>query len=119
MKVPKITILLLVVSLISIAGCQNSSKKLSPSLSTIGLLRGDLQLCNTEQFGEVGFAQSCSYQTRENFNIAMSLLHSFEYVEAEKLFVRILDQDPECAMAYWGVAMCNFHPLWADRKSVV
>ena len=25
----------------------------------------------------------------------------------------MIDEDPECVMAYWGVAMCNFHPLWS------
>ncbi|HET9431520.1 MAG TPA: hypothetical protein VFO70_10115, partial [Chitinophagaceae bacterium] len=40
-------------------------------------------------------------------------LHSFEYDESEKIFAKVIDQSPDCAMAYWGVAMCNFHPLWA------
>jgi len=47
------------------------------------------------------------------FNQAMALLHSFEYDEAEKLFAGIITREPGCAMAYWGVAMSNFHPLWA------
>jgi hypothetical protein len=42
----------------------------------------------------------------------VKLLHSFEYDEAEKVFARIIDANPGCAMAYWGVAMSNFHPLW-------
>ena len=29
-----------------------------------------------------------------------------------KEFAKIIDKTPNCAMAYWGVAMCNFHPLW-------
>jgi tetratricopeptide (TPR) repeat protein len=44
----------------------------------------------------------------------VALLHSFEYDEAEKVFAKIIDEDPACAMAYWGVAMCNYHPLWAQ-----
>ncbi len=50
---------------------------------------------------------------KNTFNLAMALLHSFEYDEAEKVFTKIIDQEPGCAMAYWGVAMCNYHPLWA------
>ena len=39
-------------------------------------------------------------------------MHSFEYAEAEKAFVSVLDQDPECLMAYWGTAMSILnHPL--------
>ncbi len=39
----------------------------------------------------------------------MSLLHSFEYDDAEKVLQRIIDKDPVAAMAYWGVAMSNYH----------
>ncbi|WP_198172745.1 tetratricopeptide repeat protein [Hymenobacter ginkgonis] len=40
------------------------------------------------------------------------MLHSFEYDEAEKAFATAIAKNPACAMAYWGVAMANFHPLW-------
>jgi tetratricopeptide (TPR) repeat protein len=56
---------------------------------------------------------SCSEKVRIDFNLATALLHSFEYSEAEKVFAKIIDTDPQCIMAYWGVAMSNFHPLWA------
>lgn len=26
--------------------------------------------------------------------------------------MQVIDADPECALAYWGVAMSNFHALW-------
>lgn len=95
----------------SISSCKN--EKPNPNLSSLNLLRGELQLCGNGQFGEVNFSESCSYETRETFNLAISLLHSFEYIEAEKAFVKVLDKDPECAMAYWGVAMSIYHGLWA------
>ncbi|MDQ2655829.1 MAG: hypothetical protein M3Y60_00300, partial [Bacteroidota bacterium] len=60
----------------------------------------------------VSFAPGCSKTVRENFNLATALLHSFEYSEAEKVFAKVIEDDPQCAMAYWGAAMCNFHPLW-------
>ncbi|WP_373517074.1 hypothetical protein [Pricia sp.] len=44
--------------------------------------------------------------------MGIALLHSFEYEEAEKAFVKVIDKDPDCVMAYWGVAMSNFHSLW-------
>ena len=55
---------------------------------------------------------TCNQNARKDFNLAVELLHSFEYDESEKLFSKIIDETPECAMAYWGVAMCNFHALW-------
>lgn len=89
-------------------------------MTSLDLLRGDLQLCGNGQFGDVNFSESCSYETRETFNLAISLLHSFEYIEAEKAFVKVIDKDPACAMAYWGVAMSIYHGLWAPpEKSVL
>ncbi|WP_249356271.1 tetratricopeptide repeat protein [Maribacter sp. ACAM166] len=82
-------------------------------------MRGELQLCWNGQFGEVNFSESCSYETRATFNLAISLLHSFEYIEAEKAFVQVIDIDPDCAMAYWGVAMSIYHGLWAPPKPSV
>ena len=92
-------------------GCQNK-KSSPPELLDIDLLRGDIILCGSDQFGEVSFSLSCSYETRETFDLAVSLLHSFEYEEAEKAFVKVLDADPDCTMAYWGVAMSISHSLW-------
>jgi tetratricopeptide (TPR) repeat protein len=65
------------------------------------------------QFGKVEFGLACNEQVKKDFNLATALLHSFEYSEAEKVFAKVIDQDPGCLMAYWGVAMSNFHPLWA------
>lgn len=69
-------------------------------------------MCSGKQFGEVGFSFSCDNSVRETFDLAISLLHSFEYDEAEKAFVKVIDTDPNCVMAYWGVAMSNYHALW-------
>ncbi|MGI9547818.1 MAG: tetratricopeptide repeat protein [Flavobacteriaceae bacterium] len=96
--------------------CKNN-KRPDQDLASIELLRGELILCSSDQFGEVSFAQSCSYETRETFDLAVSLLHSFEYEEAEKAFVQVLDADPDCAMAYWGVAMSISHSLWYQSNN--
>ena len=83
-------------------------------LNEIHLKRGEVILCGPpdKQFGSVEFEISCSGKVKKDFNLAIALLHSFEYDEAEKVFAKIIDEEPECAMAYWGVAMCNYHPLW-------
>ncbi|HEX8293860.1 MAG TPA: hypothetical protein VF570_18995, partial [Pyrinomonadaceae bacterium] len=33
--------------------------------------------------------------------------------EAEKAFAEVTAADPRCGMGHWGVAMSNYHPLWA------
>ena len=112
MKIPScLPIVLFIISILSFTNCKNKTKP-NPDLAAINLLRGELILCSSEQFGEVSFALSCNYDTRATFDLALSLLHSFEYEEAEKAFVQVLDADPECAMAYWGVAMSIVHSLW-------
>ncbi|MEB2781435.1 hypothetical protein U3A58_13625 [Algoriphagus sp. C2-6-M1] len=96
----------------SISGCQNKKPKVTVNLEDLDLLRGEITRCGGGDFGEVSFALSCNVDIRQTFDLAISLLHSFEYEEAEKAFVKVIDADPECAMAYWGVAMSNFHALW-------
>jgi len=94
--------------------CKNNNPTNSQSeiFANLELKRGDLLLCGDPNFGEVSFSLSCRYDLREKFNLGLTLIHSFEYAEAEKVFVSILDQDPECLMAYWATAMSILnHPL--------
>jgi tetratricopeptide (TPR) repeat protein len=65
-----------------------------------------------EQLGAVEFETSCGGKERVSFDRGMELLHSFEYEEAEKAFATVIYDNPACAMAYWGVAMSNYHLLW-------
>lgn len=100
-----------------LVGCQGRGDQAAfqQELQSINLRRGEVTLCGSEggKFGKVGFELSCIEKVRINFNLATALLHSFEYTEAEKVFAKVIDEDPNCVMAYWGVAMSNFHPLWA------
>ncbi len=66
---------------------------------------------------QVDFENSCDASVGPKFNHAVTLLHSFEYLETDRLFREILDEDPDCAMAHWGIAMSIWHPLWG-RPSV-
>ena len=66
-----------------------------------------------EKLGTVDFAVSCGEAVRPRFERAVALLHSFWYDAAEKAFLEVAATEPSCAMAYWGVAMSNFHPIWA------
>src|SRR5687768_12943013 len=63
--------------------------------------------------GKVTFATSCKAAVRNDFSRAVAMMHSFWYVEAEKAFRAVAAADPDCAMAQWGIAMSNYHPLWA------
>lgn len=106
-----------IIVLLVMCCCQmkRNQEQLQSELKAIDLLRGDIALCGAGEngFGKVEFGLSCQESVRANFNLATALLHSFEYTEAEKVFAKVIDEDPDCVMAYWGVAMSNFHPLWA------
>ncbi len=109
------TILSLIFSASLLAACHWKNSGPSQELiDQLKLKRGAIISCGPpdKQFGSVEFDMSCSGKLRADFNLAMELLHSFEYDESEKAFAKVIDQEPTCAMAYWGIAMCNFHPLW-------
>lgn len=71
----------------------------------------------SEKLGQVNFTVSCNAAAQKQFNRAAALLHSFWYDEAEKAFAAINKVDPKCAMAYWGVAMSLYHPVWAPASA--
>ena len=58
-----------------------------------------------EQFGRVHFSTSCNEIAQRRFDRAMRYQHSFWYRESKGLFEDALAADPECAIAYWGIAL--------------
>ena len=46
-------------------------------------------------------------ETQAFFNQGIGQLHGFWYFEAERTFRQVAANDPDCAMAYWGMAMAN------------
>lgn len=66
-----------------------------------------------EKLGTVNFPISCKTDVKPDFIRAVSLLHSFAYGEAVTAFKDIAKKDPKCAIAQWGIAMSNFHIIWA------
>ncbi len=66
-----------------------------------------------DMYGEVDFETSCDGDVAETFNHAVAMLHHMMYGESEALFRNVADADPDCAMAQWGIAMTQLHPLWA------
>jgi len=59
---------------------------------------------NDQQLGAVHFPISCSRDVQKTFERGVALLHSFAFDTAEATFQQVADQDPGCAIAYWGIA---------------
>ncbi len=62
--------------------------------------------------GHVHMDVSCSPSLSADFDFALALLHNFWYARALEAFNKIIQADPQCAMAYWGAAMTYNHPFW-------
>src|SRR5438477_39123 len=62
--------------------------------------------------GQVDFPGSCIVAARPEFARGVALLHSFFYEEARRAFTSVAEQDPDCAVAQWGIAMTWWHPIW-------
>src|SRR5215470_3845861 len=60
-----------------------------------------------EKLGEVNFPVSCNAAAQKDFNRAMALFHSFWFEPAKESFAKVLEQDPECGMAHWGIAIMS------------
>jgi hypothetical protein len=103
-----------------ITSCNSSQPDLPTAelIQSIELKKGDVIWCGPAManFGSVNFMVSAKPDVKKDFDQAIAMLHSFEYDEAEKAFAAVIEKDPSCSMAYWGVAMSNFHPLWEPPK---
>lgn len=64
--------------------------------------------------GAVRFPTSCTAGAQPHLERGMALLHHMTYVASKRAFLEASTIDPECAIAYWGAAMTNVHPLWPD-----
>jgi hypothetical protein len=74
------------------------------------------------KLGKVSFPVSCDPSVQPQFTSAVAMLHSFWYEKASETFAAIAEKDPTCGMAFWGVAMTYWHPIWqapgpADLKA--
>ncbi|MCE3283231.1 MAG: hypothetical protein K0Q66_1968 [Chitinophagaceae bacterium] len=98
----------------SFLACKDNRFSATELATSLELKRGAMISCGPAdaQFGSLSFEIKAKPGVQELFTLGVKMLHSFEYDEAEKVFASIIDKDPQCAMAYWGVAMSNFHPLW-------
>jgi len=60
---------------------------------------------SADQLGKVTFPTSCDPKVQPLFEQGVAMLHSFWFTAAGKTFNAVIEQDPGCAMAYWGLAV--------------
>jgi protein SCO1 len=65
------------------------------------------------RLGVIRFPITCRWLSQREFTTATSLLHLFQFADAEQAYAGIIQRDPGCALAYWGVAMSRLgNPLY-------
>src|ERR1700720_1129835 len=60
---------------------------------------------DANQLGTVHFETSCKPEAQKLFDGGMLYQHSFWYRASQRVFEDVLKADPECGIAYWGVAL--------------
>jgi tetratricopeptide (TPR) repeat protein len=82
-----------------------------------GITHGQMKHHSEDTLGVVNFPISCLPASQTEFNRAMTFLHHMTYPQARQMFQQITEHDSGCAMAYWGIAMTLFQPVWPTRPS--
>lgn len=70
-----------------------------------------------DDLGSITFPNSGAPEAQDAFLTGVKALHSFQFDEARFAFEDAQEIDPDFAMAYWGQAMSDNHPLWAQQDS--
>lgn len=72
----------------------------------------------SSKLGTVRFETSCDAAAQPTFDRAVAFLHSFEFRDATDTFNRVLLADPQCGIAYWGLALSAWgNPFAPGTKS--
>jgi tetratricopeptide (TPR) repeat protein len=58
-----------------------------------------------EKLGTLSFPTSCDPKVQAEFERGVAMIHSYWFLVARKVFEGVIQQDPTCAIAYWGIAM--------------
>ena len=58
-----------------------------------------------QNLGKVHFETSCKPEAQKLFDRGMLYQHSFWYRASQQEFEDVLKADPECGIAYWGIAL--------------
>lgn len=72
-----------------------------------------------EDLGKVDFPVACTRAAQAEFNRGMALFHSFWFDPAKASFRKVLELDPGCGMAHWGIALMSMgNPFtWAANPN--
>jgi hypothetical protein len=76
-------------------------------LATVLLAGTFVPTVQAQDLGRVHFPTSCTPQAQEKIDLGLARLHSFVYPESVRAFTEAAAADPQCAIAYWGIAISH------------
>src|SRR5262245_60742858 len=68
-----------------------------------------------DHFGAVHMPVSCDARVQQKFDLALAMLHMFSFPAAAETFAAVSREDPNCAMAHWGLAATAIGSLFGGR----
>jgi hypothetical protein len=75
-------------------------------LTALGFTGPSVAQENADQkLGTVHFETSCNETAQRRFDRAMRYQHSFWYTASREIYEETLKADPQCSIAYWGIAL--------------
>jgi tetratricopeptide (TPR) repeat protein len=80
-------------------------KSLIVVATIIAALSGSAPAQQDEKLGKLSFPTSCDPKVQAEFERGVAMIHSYWFLIARRTFEGILRQDPNCAMAHWGIAL--------------
>jgi tetratricopeptide (TPR) repeat protein len=75
------------------------------AVTGIAFSQAALAQMKDEKLGNVNFETSCKPEAQKLFDRGMLYQHSFWYRSSQRTFEDVLKADPECGVAYWGIAL--------------
>jgi tetratricopeptide (TPR) repeat protein len=91
-----------------------SIKRISIAIALL-LMQAGFAAAADEELGSISFPNSGDSAAQAAFLRGVAALHSFEFDPARIAFEEAQQIDPDFALAYWGQAMSDNHPLWAQQ----
>jgi tetratricopeptide (TPR) repeat protein len=80
-------------------------KCLIVAASMIAAVAGGAFAQQDEKLGKLSFPTSCDPKVQAEFERGIAMIHSYWFLIARRTFEGILREDPNCAMAHWGIAL--------------
>jgi tetratricopeptide (TPR) repeat protein len=69
------------------------------------VLTGSAWSQQEDRLGKLSFPTSCDPKVQAEFERGVAMIHSYWFLIARRTFEGVLRQDPNCAIAYWGIAL--------------